>query len=181
MWYNLRGIKWAQIDRQTLERILDRTAHKAGFKKNIYPHLFRHSRLTELAPKIPEQALKAFAGWGQDSRMAAVYIHMSNKHVDDALAKAHGIELDEETIEDKLAPKNCPRCKEKNPSTAKFCFKCSMILDIKTALELQETKEKDDQTVKTMVERMVKMQQTMKDLFEEIDDLREQKTTMVGK
>ena len=135
LWYNLKGRKWAQVSRQTLERILDRAVVRAGIKKRVYPHLFRHSRLTELAPKIPEQALKAFAGWGQDSRMAAVYIHMSNKLVDDALAIAHGIKPEKEPGETVLSPKVCPRCKTRNPATAKYCSSCSMVLDQEEALK----------------------------------------------
>lgn len=178
LWYNLKGHKWAQVSRKTLERILSRTAERAKINKNIYPHLLRHSRLTELAPKIPEQALKAFAGWGQDSRMAAVYIHMSNKHVDDALAKAHGLQIEEDVKESKLAPKTCPRCKEKNPATAKFCYRCSMVLDLSTAVDLTEIMAKDDDATSVMFEELQNMQNQMGKLFERIEELQKTKATI---
>jgi integrase/recombinase XerD len=136
LWYNIKGHKWAQINRQTLSRIVNRASIRTGKKKKINPHLFRHSRLTELAPKIPEQALKAFAGWGPDSRMAAIYIHMSGKNVDDALAKAYGLITDEESQENELTPKKCPRCKTINTPTAKYCLQCSLVLDQKEAIRI---------------------------------------------
>ena len=171
-WYNTKGKKWAQVNRQTLSRIIERAVTRAGDERRIYPHLFRHSRLTELAPKIPEQALKAFAGWGQDSRMAAIYIHMNGKNLDDALAKAHGIQISEEQQENELVPKTCPRCKTSNTPTSKYCSTCSMVLDQKTAIFLDQIKHKDDLTVKAMTEKLTLMQQSMTDIFEEIETMR---------
>lgn len=147
VWYNLKAQKWQGIDRQTLSRIIIRSVKRAKIKKRIHPHLFRHSRLTELAPKVTEQVLKAFAGWSPDSRMAAVYIHMSGKNLDIALAKAHGLEVDEKTEENKLAPIICPRCKVKNPSIAMYCSTCSMVLDQTEALKLDSEKKAIDESV----------------------------------
>jgi len=171
LWYNTKGHKWAQVNRQTLARIIDRAAKRAGKEGRIYPHLFRHSRLTELAAKIPEQTLKAFAGWGQDSRMAAVYIHMNGKSLDNALAKAHGIEIKEEEQETELVPKKCPRCKTTNTPTAKYCSKCSMVLDekeaIKQGLEQKALDSAVAQALKDpnkLFERMLELEQKVKTL-----------------
>ncbi len=169
LWYNIHALKWAEVNKQTLDRILRRATKRAKFSKKVHPHLFRHSRLTALASKVTEQVLKAFAGWSPDSRMAAIYVHMSGKSLDDALAKAQGVQMEEKEEVNKLSPITCPRCKTKNASTAKFCTTCSMVLDVKTAMELQETKDKDDEAIATMNERMVKMQETIQGLFNEID------------
>ncbi len=105
--------------------------------------------------------MKSFAGWSPDSRMAAIYIHMSGKTVDMALAKAQGIEIEEEKHESQLSPITCPRCRTKNRGTAKYCSSCSMVLDQKVALELDELKQKDDITVKTMTKKLALMKQSM--------------------
>ena len=54
-------------------------AKRAGIKKRVNPHNFRHSRATELASKITEQQLKKYFGWSSDSKMAAVYVHLSGR------------------------------------------------------------------------------------------------------
>ncbi len=137
VWFNVKAQKWAEVNRQGLSRILNRAKNRAKIKKRVHPHIFRHSRLTALAPKVTEQVLKNFAGWSPDSRMAAVYIHMSGKNIDAALAKAHGIEIEETKQESRLAPITCPRCKTKNPSVAKYCSTCSMVLSQEEALLLE--------------------------------------------
>jgi len=61
------------------------TAKRAGLRKKVYPHLFRHSRASELAQKLKESQLRAFMGWGADSKMPRVYIHLSAQDVDRAI------------------------------------------------------------------------------------------------
>lgn len=66
-------------------KVLVDLAAKAGIKKKIYPHLFRHSRATALANKLTEAQMKEHFGWTQSSGMASVYVHLSGRNVDDAL------------------------------------------------------------------------------------------------
>lgn len=138
LWFNQKGHKFEGVNDTTLGRILDRAAENAKLKKRIYPHLFRHSRATELAGKVSEQVLKQFMGWANDSRMASVYVHMNGKMVDDALARAHGLLQDEMVETNPLKPLKCPRCKTLNPAIAKVCSTCSMALTVQSALEFDE-------------------------------------------
>ena len=64
-------------------------ARRAGLKRHIYPHVLRHTRMTELARVLTEHELKVVAGWSRDSRMAAVYVHLSGRDAEAALRKAH--------------------------------------------------------------------------------------------
>ena len=66
-------------------------------KKKIYPHLLRHSRLTELAKELTEQELKVFAGWVAGSNMAQIYVHLSGSDVSNKLLSNAGL-IDTETI-----------------------------------------------------------------------------------
>jgi integrase len=116
---------------------LKRIAEKAGIKKRIHPHLFRHSRSTHLAKHLTEAQMKQYLGWVQGSSMAAIYVHLSGRDVDDALLKMHGIVTDEKK-DIQMSPKKCTRCNVMNSPTTKFCSKCGLALDIKAALEIEE-------------------------------------------
>jgi integrase len=116
---------------------LKRIAEKAGIKKRIHPHLFRHSRSTHLAKHLTEAQMKQYLGWVQGSDMAAIYVHLSGRDVDNALLRMHGIVTDE-TKDVQMSPKQCNRCGTMNSPTTKFCSKCGLALDIKAALEIEE-------------------------------------------
>ena len=123
--------------------MLKTLAKDAGIKKNLHPHALRHGRLTELVKLgLKESELRIFAGWESDSKMPAVYLHISGEDVEGKILAAHGITTREETKtrEEELKPVECPRCKTKNPVGAKYCYICSMILDHKIALNVQEIK-----------------------------------------
>lgn len=109
--------------------ILQLSAKKAGIKKKVNPHNFRHSRATYLANHLTEAQLKSLFGWAQSSKMASVYIHLSGKEVDSTLLKMHGIEIVEDDPKEKLSFQTCLRCKTKNEATNKFCKLCGFILN----------------------------------------------------
>jgi len=120
-------------------RILRIIAHKARIKKSVNPHNFRHSRATYLANHLTEAQMKEYFGWVQASDMAAVYVHLSGRDVDNAILKVHGMNQNSNNKEESLLkPKDCPRCNETNQTTNKFCFKCGMPLDKETILNLVE-------------------------------------------
>ncbi len=54
-----------QLNDRTLRKKIKTLAKRAGIRKNVFPHLFRHSRLTWLAQNesFNEAHLKIFAGW----------------------------------------------------------------------------------------------------------------------
>lgn len=72
------------------KRIICDVAVKAGIKKKITPHLFRHSRATALANKLTEAQMKEYFGWVQGSDMASVYVHLSGRDVDNAILDVYG-------------------------------------------------------------------------------------------
>ncbi|HIE32274.1 MAG TPA: hypothetical protein EYP67_07875 [Methanosarcinales archaeon] len=112
----------ARMSEDGVRSTLKTLAKRAGIEKHVYPHLFRHSHLTELAGDFTEQQLKIIAGWAGDSRMVAIYVHLSGTDVDKKMLEKVGL-LDREESEDAgdaLKPKNCPRCRETNPATAQL-------------------------------------------------------------
>lgn len=118
-------------------QLVRNVAKGAGVKKRIHPHLFRHSRLTELAKAgVGESILKEFAGWAPGSEQPAIYIHLSGKNVDAALLRLNGIQDDETRVESRLRPKDCARCRTSNAANSKFCSGCGGALDVVTALDV---------------------------------------------
>ena len=128
--------------------IIRHAAKRAGIKKRIHPHLFRHTRATILASKVAEAPLEAQMGWVHGSRQTRTYVHLSLRDQDNAILKAYGIKVPEnETIqEDK--PKECPRCHTLNPSDAQYCRNCWMPFDVKIALDMEEKERKTIEAIK---------------------------------
>jgi len=94
-------------------------------------HLFRHSRLTELARLgVSEHTMRSFAGWEVGSNMSRIYVHLSGR---DAMVeirtKVHGVKSIP-LPEPLMKSRKCPRCHTDNPSTAVRCSKCSAPLII---------------------------------------------------
>jgi site-specific recombinase XerD len=115
-----------------LRALLKYLAKKAGLKKRITPHLFRHSRATHLATVLTEAQMKEYFGWTPGSDMPAVYVHLSGRDVDDALLRFYKLKQEEESNN---LPKRCPVCKEINPPEAETCWKCARPLDFDKLLK----------------------------------------------
>lgn len=122
---------------------LRRIAEKAGIGKRVNPHSFRHARCTHLAEHLTEQQLKNYVGWTPGSDMAKVYVHLSGKDIDDAILKMNGIKIDE-THTDGLKVGRCPRCKDLNPESTRFCGKCGFPLKEDASGTLEKEKSELD-------------------------------------
>ena len=134
--------KYRRLDGQTVNNILNSLAEKAGIMKNVYPHAFRHGKLTDLSKHgFNEMELRIFAGWTKESQMPATYLHLSGADIEKKILANNGI------IEDELnkpvcslQPVTCPRCSTKNPVGSKYCSCCSMVLDQKVAVAMDTDK-----------------------------------------
>jgi len=124
------------LEYSALCKVLRVSARRAGIKKKVNPHNFRHARATDLASKLTEQQLKIFFGWTRASDMASIYVHLSGRDVNDALLQTYGIKTGEEETKSKLVPKKCKGCKFDNEPTNKFCKSCRLPLDEKEADKL---------------------------------------------
>ncbi|VVC02531.1 Tyrosine recombinase XerA [Candidatus Burarchaeum australiense] len=147
--------------------LLRRLAKKAGIKKRVNPHLFRHSRATHLANKLTEAQMKEYFGWTQSSEMASVYVHLSGRDVDSAILQLHGLKNEAEKKEDKFRAKSCHRCKQPNSPTSQFCNKCGAVLNLETALLVEHERAKAD----NMLNELVKDKETLDYLAKKIIEL----------
>jgi len=136
LWVNV-GVKFKgrAMTRVGVQQLLRRTARRAGLRKRIYPHLFRHSRATDLASSLTEGVMKQYFGWTPGSRMPGVYVHLASRDADRELLKLHGIEVEEAGPKFKLI--KCPRCGLDNSPGARFCSKCALPLSMRALADLE--------------------------------------------
>ena len=129
-----------RLESNGIYQIIRKLKKRAKIKKNVHPHILRHSRLTELAKDFHESELKIIAGWNGDSRMPKVYVHLSDEDIDKKLLEKKGLLPTKEKKKDLLEPKRCAFCGELNSGSDKICSNptCNMPLDQKAAMELQQ-------------------------------------------
>ena len=124
VWYPGKG---EPVDYDTIAKQLKKIAKRAGIKKRVHPHLFRHSRATHLANYLTEAQMCEFFGWVQGSDMPRIYIHLSGRDVDEAILRMYGL-LRKEDTKPKMGAKFCPRCNAVNEEEARFCMRCGLPL-----------------------------------------------------
>lgn len=133
-------------------KTIDVLAERAGIKKNVHPHLFRHSRATALASKLTEAQMKEYFGWTQSSDMASVYVHLSGRDVDRALLALQGMAKPEDKIEEKMLVCLCLRCKEKNSPAAKFCLRCGSPMNATFSAQMDEERKTSNQAFDALMQ-----------------------------
>ena len=74
------------LSNNILPQTFRRFCEKAGIRR-IFPYMFRHTKLTTLYQKLPEQIVKKYAGHSADSSMASIYSHISSKNMKDIVLK----------------------------------------------------------------------------------------------
>ncbi len=118
-------------------RLLNELAVKAGIKKAVNPHAFRHSRATFMAKHLKEPEMREFFGWGKDSEMPAVYVHLSGRDVDNSVLAVYGIKEAAKSSEPVIRAWTCQRCSEANDPASKFCKKCGLPVDAGNADKIE--------------------------------------------
>ncbi len=85
LWVHTSGKnKDKPISYSAIRKVLISAGKRAKLNKKIHPHLFRHSLASYYAGFLTEFQMNQFFGWIQGSKMAATYVHMNGKNVDDA-------------------------------------------------------------------------------------------------
>jgi len=120
--------------------LVKKLGRRADLDKHVHPHLFRHSRATELASKgYSESEMRIMLGWADGSDMPSRYIHMSGEDVEEKMLKMHGLlDEDEESTEDPLEPWECNRCGRENAPDSPFC-NCGRPRDLSVLEEVEKT------------------------------------------
>ena len=111
------------LEYSTIYLIIKDIAKKAGIKKRIYPHLFRHTRATILSKKINESNLRNIFGWSSGSYMPSIYVHLSGEDSANAIREFYGL-VNPQKNSVGIEMGICVRCKEPNPVGEPLCRKC---------------------------------------------------------
>jgi integrase len=183
MWLNIHPLRddpdvpvWVTLKRKgehrqmtysAIRAMLKDCVKRAGISKRVWLYLVRHSRITPASKVLSYPLLCTTAGWKQGSKMPTVYIHLAGEDIDEAQCILNGIAKVEKK-EEFLKPKVCQRCDAKNSPDFKFCSKCGMALDIKTAIEVDETRKKAD----ALMNELVKNPKVLEALLEGIEKLK---------
>ena len=86
--------RYGKLGKSTVFDILKQKAKDAGLNKHVNPHLFRHSRATELeAMGMSHAEMNIYFGWTPKSNMALHYSNSGVKRVTDKMLKIHGKKL----------------------------------------------------------------------------------------
>ncbi len=127
-------------------KLLERSATRAGVEQPVNPHSFRHSRATSVAqnPLVSTSVLAKFFGWQPGSPMAKTYVHLAGNDVEDALVRAHGIELGKVDTPRAKLPCVCPRGSTSNDPDGKFCVPCGAVQTLEGAEERVRWKREED-------------------------------------
>jgi integrase/ribosomal protein L37E len=147
------------LDYYAARKALLRLKQKAGISKPTNPQAFRHARATYLANNLTDAQLKKIFGWTQNSRMPGRYVHLAGKDVDEALMRVHGMDPKGQEKKAELTVVQCVRCDQKNSSIQKLCTKCGMPLDLKSAIEAAEMKEKQAKQLEQADSKITQLQE----------------------
>ena len=123
-------------------------ARRAGVTKDIAPHIFRHSKITHLLQQGCQESVIKKIAWGNlDTTMLAVYGHLTDTDIDDAIASMNGVKppAAKEAAEC-LEPRQCARCYTVNGPTVDFCAKCGLQLTLKAVEDVQIAEEQAELT-----------------------------------
>ena len=161
LWVTLGSKKtYKQLSYGAARSVLKDCVERAGIKKRVWLYLIRHSRITPASKILPHALLCATAGWKQGSRMPSVYIHLAGDDVDEAQCILSGTAKVEKKDE-QLKPLVCERCHGNNLPGSKFCNRCGAPLDLKIAVQLDQTRTKLDRLLNKLTEDPQKLEKLL--------------------
>ncbi|MCA1811737.1 MAG: site-specific integrase, partial [Halobacteriales archaeon] len=120
-----RRAPMARMTPGALWSFIQDTARRAGIKKPLHPHLFRHSAATERArERWTEGEMRSFFGWARNSDMPSRYVHLAGQDYERMELQRRGLLDAADRSRPALRGRTCRRCKAENILTATFCQNC---------------------------------------------------------
>jgi len=132
-----------------VSQMLKRTARRSGLKRKIWPHLFRHTRATELAKSMNPVLLCKQFGWKPHSRMPSVYLHLDTSDLKDDYANSIG---EKKVEKEKIA--SCPKCDKEVKLHQSVCLSCGQDLDF-VSVQITKKEKREDENLKKMALEML--------------------------
>jgi integrase len=125
---------------EAVRTLIQRLSARAGIRKPVNPHKFRHSRATFLAKRLSDAQMDQYLGWVPGSKMHSIYYHLAGRDVDGTLLSMYGLASDGEE-RPTLKAILCPRCKELCAPTVYHCPKCGSPTDPNRVYGLESERE----------------------------------------
>ncbi len=129
LWVNLKGpYRNKAMSYNKLRKVLESVVEKAGIKKRVFFHLFRHQGITDMMLKgFTDQQIKFQAGWAPDSdRMLRIYGNFRDGDMVKSIYAKHGFNQEDSKP---VTLTKCPRCHTILVPEAKVCHQCALVLD----------------------------------------------------
>lgn len=120
--------------------ILRRAAVNGGLTKQVKPHLFRKTRITDMIRGNFQESVIKEALWGNASTdMFKTYLRLKETDVDREFLQRAGVELKDTDLGEApvLRPLPCGQCHYVNPPTGRFCGKCGAPLTPETVVAME--------------------------------------------
>ena len=110
LWITQDGKQYRGLSRGAIYSLVKRLAQKAGITKRIHPHIFRHTRATQLI-KLgwSEPKVKKFLGWSEKSNVPSLYIHLGDDDLMEDVYEMHGL-IEKKKDGDGFEIGKCSKC-----------------------------------------------------------------------
>ena len=147
-----------QLSYYAARALIKRVAKDAGINKRVYAYLFRFTKADDIFDKINEAQQCVVMGWKLGSKMPRIYQMRYGKHIDKAAATLSGIKPVPQQVKEMPKQKICKRCTTTNSVASKFCNKCGCVLDLETALEIDNERREYEEKLNELVKDPEKLQ-----------------------
>lgn len=139
------------LEYDSIRRQIEKIAERAGIKKRVNPHTFRHSRATALSLILTESELCNYMGWVPGSGMAGVYVHLSGRqNLGSTYEKIYNLPHEEKKEEVKVI--NCPRCQLANDKSRFYCGRCGSPLTIEESMRANRALKWSDDVIQAILD-----------------------------
>lgn len=144
LWVNITKDNNACMSYFYARKLLSVLGKKAGIKKKLNPHNFRHGSLSFWSDHLTDSQIKYKAGWSQGTRMLDVYIHKDVNAIKERVLQLQGIKTrkDESPLDKKMV--NCYFCGKPNDISRLTCYNCKRFLDMRKNKTLQQLRDNLD-------------------------------------
>ena len=113
-----------RIKYDAIVRMLQRCADRAGIKKRVNPHIFRHTRITHMINANYQESVVKKAMWNNlNTKMFSVYVSLSEQDIDNEFLSKSGVVSKRERQKISM-PIPCGNCHYANPPRSKYCAHC---------------------------------------------------------
>lgn len=132
---------FSPLSKGALSAIVKYVGNRAGIKKRVWTHGFRHASATDFAKQgYNEVEMRLKYGWTPTSNIPSQYIHYKHEELKNKQLFNAGKNVEKPQTDGKMVlTKSCPFCSYENPAENQYCGKCSKPMDIKTIKQMEKS------------------------------------------